>query len=463
MVLPKVPGRRSVNSNSKPSPPKASSSSSGAVAAKSPAGVSSSKSSSQIISLQKRRNVTTAGNIQLTSKATAEEGRKKTKSLQPAKSTPPVVDGDDDNSSSGSSSTSSSNYIDPSSNDLTLLTGALLLTADCMGTGILALPGDVQTLGQTFGIIFLIINLPINLYAGTILSRCALFVEENMLRNSTIATSDDYNDEFDDDDEITDDNDACAVEMKETDKANYKKNRRGYSSINEFNMSTESTDDDYLESKQPHHNHQHSDIATFDFVGLTSMLFDRRILSTTSDTTIISDEFVSDYHKSTDERRATQHQQQHRHHQHTITYKHPFTKVVLAIYYINLFLVLANYTLVMSHSVKAMAGDNICIPTAGFVASILMFGLSQVRTMANLGRSISAVSLVALFIVVVQCLYALREESSSENYDDKINVAKGQEDHIYSTDVETKLAKMSAVGSIGFAVGSQKLLLNIRQ
>jgi hypothetical protein len=117
----------------------------------------------------------------------------------------------------------------------------------------------------------------------------------------------------------------------------------------------------------------------------------------------------------------------------------------------------------MSHSVKAMAGDNICIPTAGVVASILMFGLSQVRTMANLGRSISAVSLVALFIVVVQCLYALREESSSENYDDMINVAKGQEDHIYSTDVETKLAKMSAVGSIGFAVGSQKLLLNIRQ
>jgi hypothetical protein len=156
---------------------------------------------------------------------------------------------------------------------------------------------------------------------------------------------------------------------------------------------------------------------------------------------------------SSDERQSTQ---QH----HSITYKHSFTKVVLAIYYINLFLVLSNYTLVMSHSVKAMAGDNICLPTAGIFASLLMFGLSQVRTMANLGRSISAVSLAALFIVVVQCLYALRG-SYYYSEDDEEEAAAAQE--VYSTDFQRTLAKMSAVASIGFAVGSQKLLLNIRQ
>eukprot|EP00984_Skeletonema_dohrnii_P038796 scaffold42467_cov161-Skeletonema_dohrnii-CCMP3373.AAC.5 len=358
----------------------------------------------------------------------------------------------DDNSSSGSSTS----YQDPSSNDLTLVTGALLLTADCMGTGILALPADVQTLGQTFGLVFLLLNLPVNLYAGTILSKSALFVEDNMLGHSI--TSDDYN-KYDDEEEMIDDNNdsLSTVEMKESDKANIKQiknKKRGYSSVNENDNKNDNNDYGHLES-QTHQQHHHSDTATFDFVGLTSMLFDRPILRTASDA-IAVDAFELDNGTSSDERPSTQ-QQQHQHH--SITYKHSFTKVVLAIYYINLFLVLSNYTLVMSHSVKAMAGDNICLPTAGVFASLLMFGLSQVRTMANLGRSISAVSLAALFIVVVQCLYALR---GSYYYSEDDEEAAAQEE-VYSTDFQRTLAKMSAVASIGFAVGSQKLLLNIRQ
>jgi len=355
----------------------------------------------------------------------------------------------DDNSSSGSSTS----YQDPSSNDLTLVTGALLLTADCMGTGILALPADVQTLGQTFGLVFLLLNLPVNLYAGTILSKSALFVEDNMLGHSI--TSDDYN-KYDDEEEMIDDNNdsLSTVEMKESDKANIKQvknKKRGYSSVNETDKN-DNNDHGHLES-QTQQQHHHSDTATFDFVGLTSMLFDRPILRTASDA-IAVDAFELDNGTSSDERQSTQ---QH----HSITYKHSFTKVVLAIYYINLFLVLSNYTLVMSHSVKAMAGDNICLPTAGIFASLLMFGLSQVRTMANLGRSISAVSLAALFIVVVQCLYALRG-SYYYSEDDEEEAAAAQEE-VYSTDFQRTLAKMSAVASIGFAVGSQKLLLNIRQ
>ena len=57
-----------------------------------------------------------------------------------------------------------SNYHDPSSNDLTVLQGAALLTADCLGVGLLALPEDVKVLGRWLGIGFLILNLPINLY-----------------------------------------------------------------------------------------------------------------------------------------------------------------------------------------------------------------------------------------------------------------------------------------------------------
>ena len=358
----------------------------------------------------------------------------------------------DDNSSSGSSTS----YQDPSSNDLTLVTGALLLTANCMGTGIIALPADVQTLGQTFGLVFILLNLPVNLYAGTLLSKSALFVEENMLGHSI--TSDDYN-KYDDEEIIDDNNDSLStVEMKENDKANIKQmknKKRGYSSVNENDNKNDKNDNNYghLES-QTQQQHHHSDTATFDFVGLTSMLFDRPILRTASDA-IAVDAFELDNGSSSDERQSTQQQHQH----HSITYKHSFTKVVLAIYYINLFLVLSNYTLVMSHSVKAMAGDNICLPTAGIFASLLMFGLSQVRTMANLGRSISAVSLAALFIVVVQCLYALRGSYYSE--DDEETAAAAQEE-AYSTDFQRTLAKMSAVASIGFAVGSQKLLLNIR-
>ena len=346
---------------------------------------------------------------------------------------------DDDNSSSGSSAS----YEDPSSNDLTLVTGALLLTADCMGTGILALPADVQTLGQTFGLVFLLLNLPVNLYAGTILSKSALFVEENMLGHTT--ASDEYNNY----DEIIGNDNVSTVEMKKSDTANNKQTKKGYSSVNEIH-----NDSNNLETQTQQHNH-HSDTATFDFVGLTSMLFDRPILRTSSD---VIDAFELDNDNSQDS--VHQNQQRQQHHHHSITYKHSFTKLVLAIYYINLFLVLSNYTLVMSHSVKAMAGDNICLPTAGIYASLLMFGLSQIRTMANLGRSISAVSLAALFIVVVQCLYALRGPYSEYDGEESSST---QEEVVYSTDFQRALAKMSAVASIGFAVGSQKLLLNIRQ
>lgn len=115
----------------------------------------------------------------------------------------------------------------------------------------------------------------------------------------------------------------------------------------------------------------------------------------------------------------------------------------------------------MSHAVAAMVGeDNLCMPTAGLIASTLMFAVSQLRTMANLGRGVSAASLAALLIVIAQCLYALRGARD----DGAASAIAEEEREQLSTHTpgEVALAKMGSVAAICFAVGSQKLLLNIR-
>ena len=364
------------------------------------------------------------------------------------------VDSNDPNTDSSSVSSSSS-YHDPSSNDLTLFTGAILLTADCMGTGVLALPADVERLGRGLGLGFLLLQLPINLYAGTILSWCASYVEERILRHSvrpvTTVESDDHLDE-----NANRENDS--VEAKQY-TSNQNKSRKGYSSVEENDSPLSMTvsggkeiSAGQTELEPGQHHHQHTDTATFDFIGMTSMLFDAPILPT------LADQFVTEAFDLDDS--ATDEDESDNVHHRPITYKHPFTKVVLAIYYTNLFLVLGNYILVMSHAVSAMAGENnLCIPTAGIIASTLMFALSQLRTMSNLGRSVSAVSLIALLIVVVQCLYSLR--GSADESENEIMEEDLVEYASYTT-AEIALSKMSSLAAICFAVGSQKLLLNIR-
>lgn len=106
-----------------------------------------------------------------------------------------------------------------------------------------------------------------------------------------------------------------------------------------------------------------------------------------------------------------------------------------------------------------MAGEgSLCTPAAGAVASTLMFALSQLRTMANLGRGVSAASLLALLVVVVQCLYHLRDADEGETPAEE---EEALERSAY-TPGEAALARMGSLAAVGFAVGSQKLLLNIR-
>jgi hypothetical protein len=177
-----------------------------------------------------------------------------------------------------------------------------------------------------------------------------------------------------------------------------------YKAINQDTMKSNETGRS-IETTGTTHTQLHHDTATFDFIGMTRALFRSK--------------------------RATQ--------------------LVMATYYVNIFLVLGNYILVMSHAVSAAFGGGLCYPTAGLIASIAMFVVSQSRTMARLGRAASILSLTALFIVVIQCLWAsqLRQTDS--------NKQEPEDPSDYSL-----LRKLSAFGSIGFAVGSQKLFLNIR-
>jgi hypothetical protein len=165
------------------------------------------------------------------------------------------------------------------------------------------------------------------------------------------------------------------------------------------------------------------DTATFDFIGMTSALFSSKMA----------------------------------------------TRWIMVLYYTNIFLVLGNYIVVMSHAVTALVGEDIlCIPTAGILASTLIFAVSQLRTMARLGRSASVVSLITLGIVVVQCLYAAnhhRQYQPLVNGTTSVDISTSSSNNNNDDDIGENinlLRKFSAMGSIGFAVGSQKLFLNIR-
>jgi hypothetical protein len=312
-----------------------------------------------------------------------------------------------------------SDYNYGSSNDLGVWAGAALLTADCLGTGLLALPNDIRTLGLGFGIGFLVANLPINLYAGTILSYAAGYIERKQrAENSryaelTVVRDEDDDDDDDDGDDILNSNERLLQNRKKH------RDQENYSSVSRSDDNSgfdddDDEDEDAFEEDPTEAARQHSlhhDTATFDFVGMTSALF----------------------HKS------------------------QATTWVMILFYTNLFLVLGNYILVMSHGVAALLGESwVCIPQAGIVASTLMFAMSQLRTMANLGRSVSIMSLTALLIVVLQCLYFGNQQQQQQS--EQVVVAPPPPD----PSEFTILRKMAAVASIGFATGSQKLLLNIR-
>ena len=128
----------------------------------------------------------------------------------------------------------------------------------------------------------------------------------------------------------------------------------------------------------------------------------------------------------------------------------------------------------------AMFGEGVlCTPVAGLIASIFMFVVSQSRTMSRLGRMASILSLIALFIVVCQCLYAVHYYQPPPQDQQQVQETNQQEQQVQQqvqqepehnyivwklpTTISDLFRQLSALGSIGFAMGSQKLFLNIRK
>ena len=296
-----------------------------------------------------------------------------------------------------------------STNDLNMWQGAALLTADCLGTGILALPEDIAVLGKWFGLGFLILNLPINLYAGTILSHAADHIEDSAnIHDEAVLDGDDENIHIDEDDNFNEQRTREGQESSPTNGVTTKGKR--IQTYNTIPGEDEFHDEPGVEA----HVHPSSkDISTFDFIGMAKILF--------------------------------QEQRQ-------------ISFWIMILFYTNIFLVLGDYILVMSHAVVAMLGaeredgsNTICIPTAGLIASTAMFAVAQIRTMAKLGRTATMVSLAALLIVLVQCVIANeRQKSLTPTHTEE------------PREEASILRKLAAMGSIGFATGSQKLFLNIR-
>lgn len=328
-----------------------------------------------------------------------------------------------DSTFSVNSDYSDENGHDEQNSTLNAWQGAALLTADCLGTGLLALPNNIYTLGVPLGLGFLICNLPINYYAGWIFHRSALAIEEQHVRenlayssasNTTVSKSSDT--DVDDEGHEQSQRNYQSVSNRPTDDNNNNNNDKSAAKIDTTAILVE----------QPHQQQQqrspppamlHHDTATYDFIGMTAALFP-------------------------DNKTAT--------------------RRVMGIYYTNIFLVMGNYILVMSHAVAAAVGEErVSLPVAGLIAATAMFVvLSQFRTMAKLGRYASLVSLSALLTVVLQCLWEVRQQQRLF----PMILPPPPFETVIATEstIMHRLRKLSALGSIGFSIGSQKLFLNIR-
>ena len=360
---------------------------------------------------------------------------------------------------------------------------ATLLTADILGTGLLALPENVNVLGRPVGLTFLILNLPINWFAGYWLCLAANGIEDDdnkermseqhqtpsqtslprkrrqkqrrrgegrgfnkifgrqeydnvHTRDEVVIEKVDVGQEgdeqspekefFQDEYEESTSSEALAVSMPTT-------IRRRKSGNNEHSPSVVTTplEDDadeatnaFEEGVDGNFNVPISSMTTAplnDLIDLTRLLFQNRNVGGDLTDATTTGTFCS------------------------------ATRIVMMIFYVNVFLVLGDYLLVMAKAVSAIFDDDICFAHAGLLATIMMFGLTQIRRMKDLGRSITFISLASLAIVVVLCLSASEEQQVMET----------EEQQEEESDVPW-LRKLSAIASIGFATGTNKLLLNVR-
>lgn len=405
----------------------------------------------------------------------------------------------------GITATTTTTTSDNTNHKLVVWQGVALLTADCLGVGVLALPNDVSVLGYGLGLSFLILNFPINYFAGDLLSAMALQIENGGSRSSIIhpgsthpiGTSEENDDDNDyglsshekqsDTDDNFNDEEEEDVEVEMTGVMDHHEqspmmvhrriktiNAAGSSSSSSSSPSSSPMTQSYggipkvPTLKKTSSSSSTSPIPKGNYEGhptIGEMFQDEPDVGVVAEHNIPAGALDNDADPI---RLENNHDNDPLHNltadligiSKVIFHSASITHFVILIYYMNLFLVLGDYILVMGRAVSALCLDRICLPTAGAIASVFMFGICQFRTMALLGRNVSMASLLAMMIVLGQCLFHHRTTLSSSTTTTEENVVIVEEEEIPT---ETSIwAQFSALASIGFAVGSQKLFLNIR-
>lgn len=119
---------------------------------------------------------------------------------------------------------------------------------------------------------------------------------------------------------------------------------------------------------------------------------------------------------------------------------------IVAAWYVNLFLVLGQYVLVMSRGLELALGASSCSPLSSFAAASCALALGQMsRTMASL-HGPSLLSIGSVLAILVACVASIQPSPLPASRLDA-NFLEGS----------------AAISSIVFAAGTQKLLLNVRK
>ena len=135
-------------------------------------------------------------------------------------------------------------------------------------------------------------------------------------------------------------------------------------------------------------------------------------------------------------------------------------RATAAAWYLNLFLVLGNYLVVMGYAVQALAGG-LCAYQASVVATLLALGLSQLPRMRDLGQLPTLLSIATVVGVLAICVAASR--ASPPLPPPPPGEATGGGGAPAGGGAFSRALRVgSALSGIIFAMGSQKLLLNIR-
>ena len=397
-----------------------------------------------------------------------------------------------------------------------------MLAAECLGTGVLALPYQLNVLGGGGGYLFLLGNLLGNWYAGHLLHVTATKVEQQQQQQQQEERNENHHpDNTVVDGQDTVDNDHHHHESSCPPPPLYHRRHNQFQAPHDPEMEMVTPREQQQQQQHneslavttmtnfkehpvshvshctDHHHHNNNNnnnnntdrpstpIVIHDYIQLTKLMVNDSL----GNTSVTSRWFV-----------------------------HTAIPMVMMVYYTNISLVLGDYLLVMSHAIVSLVEETAssvwtCYPMAGLVATVTILIVGQFQSLSSLGRTLSLWSLLALLIVLIQCLMAIQQQQQQQlptdvdtgmsnatnmthgtDTDISDNVTRSlfgfwhhptttpsprwMEDDPQSVNVTTLpdddaslddnatipslFRKLAALGSVGFAIGSQKLFLNVR-